>query len=65
MLENYIDGLTELKNVKTTAAQLQVTNGTVILYDGCVSLQYGAAQSYDAQLSTRIKSKEKIQCISA
>ena len=57
MLENAVDGLTELRNVKTITAQLQVTTGTIISYDGYVSLLYSAAQSYDTQFSTRINSK--------
>ena len=57
MLENAVDGLTELRNVKTTAAQLKVTTGTIISYDGYVLLLYNAAQSYDTQVSTRINSK--------
>ena len=52
MLEHSVDGLTELINFKTTAAQLQVTTGTVISYDGYVSLLYGAAQMYYTQLSS-------------
>ena len=54
MLENDVDGLAELRNVKTTDIELQVTNGTIISYDGYISLIYNAAQSYDNQLSTRI-----------
>ena len=57
MLENYIDGLTELRNVKTINAQLQVTTGTVISYDGYISILYSAAKSYDTQFSTSINSK--------
>ena len=57
MLENDIDGLAELRNFKTTTAQIQVTNGTVISYDEYVSLLYGVAQSYDKQLSIQINSK--------
>ena len=38
MLQSDVDGLAELWNVKTTAAQLQVTNGMIISYDGYVSL---------------------------
>ena len=47
MLEKAVDGLTELRNVKTTAAQLQVITGTIIIYDGYVSLLYSTAQNYD------------------
>ena len=57
MLENDIDGLAELRNFKTTTAQIQVTNGTVISYDEYVSLLYGVTQSYDKQLSIQINSK--------
>ena len=46
-LENDVDGLAELRSVKTTATQLQVTNRILISYDGYMSLIYGAAQSYD------------------
>ena len=42
MLENSVDGLTELRHFKTTAAQLQFTNGTIVSYDGYVSLIYSA-----------------------
>ena len=59
MLENVVDGLAELRNVKTTAAQLQVTNGTIISCNGYFSLLYSAAQSYDTQFTTRINSKGK------
>ena len=52
MFENTDDGLSELRNVKTTAAQLQVTTGTIISYDGYFSLLYSAAQSYDTQFSS-------------
>ena len=57
MLENAVDGLAEIRNVKTTDAQLQVTNGTIISYDGYVSLLYSAVQRYDTQFTTRISSK--------
>ena len=59
ILENTVDGLTELRHVKATAVQLQVTTSTVISYDIYVSLLYSAAQSYDTQFSTRINSKGK------
>ena len=48
-----------LEILKKTAAQLQVTTGTVISYDGYVSLLYSTAQSYDTQFSTKINSKEQ------
>ena len=47
-LKNAVDGLTELRNIKTTTAQLQVTTGAVILYNGYISLPYSASKSYDA-----------------
>ena len=47
ILENAVDELTELRNIKTIATQLQATTGTVITYDGYVSLLYSTAQSYD------------------
>ena len=57
MFENTIDGLTELRNVKTASAQLQATTGAVISHDDYVSLLYSDAQSYNTQFSTRINSK--------
>ena len=50
MLENAVDGLSEVRNVKITATQLQVTTGTVISYDGYVSLLYIAFQNYNTIL---------------
>ena len=58
-LENSIDGLTEIRNVKPKATQLQVTSGTIISYHGHVSLLYSAAQRYDTRFSTRINSEEQ------
>ena len=43
MLENDIDGLTELISVETTNTHLHIANGRVIVYDRYVSLFYGAA----------------------
>ena len=57
MLENTVEKLTELRHIKRTAPQLQVTTGAVISYNGYISLIYSAAQSYDTQFSTRIHSK--------
>ena len=34
MLENTVDGLPELRSVKTTDTLLQATNGRIITYDG-------------------------------
>ena len=59
MLENAVDGLTELRNIKTTAAQLHVTTGTIISYDGYVSLPYSAAQSYDTHFLLELIPKDK------
>ena len=55
MLETAVDGLDELRNVKTTAEQLKFTNGTLISFDGYVSLP--SAQRYDTQSTARINSK--------
>ena len=57
MLENSADELNELRTIKITAAQLQVTTGKDISYDGYASLLYSAAENYDTQLSTRLNSK--------
>ena len=57
ILENVVDGLPELRSVKTTAAQIQGTNGRLITYDRYISFLYGATQSYYTQFSTRINSK--------
>ena len=57
ILENDISGLAELRSVKITVTQLQVTNDRVDSYDGYISLLCGAAQIYDTQFSIRIKSK--------
>ena len=57
MFENNVDGLAELRNIKKTAAQLQVTNSTIISYDGYVSRIHSAVKMYDTQFTTRINSK--------
>ena len=59
ILESNVDGLTELRHVKTTAAKLQATTGAIISYDGCVSILYSATHKYDTQFSTRTNSKGK------
>ena len=57
MLENDVDRLAERRNVKKTATQIQITSGTILSYDGYVSLLYSATQSCDTQFATRINSK--------
>ena len=59
MLKNAVDGLAELRNIKTADAQIYVTNDTIISYDVYVSLMYNTAQSYNTQFTTRISSKWK------
>ena len=58
MLKNAVDGLPELRNVKTTVVQLHIVNGQVFPYDGYVSLLHSIAQSYDTNFSTRMNFKD-------
>ena len=57
MLENAVDQLAKLRDFKTTATQLQVSNGTIISYDRYISLLYRSTQSSDTQFTTSINFK--------
>ena len=58
MLENEVNGITDIRAVKTKAAQFRAQMGTNLTYDQYCTLVLSAAQAYDAQHVTKETSCE-------
>ena len=52
MLQNAVHPIQELRQVKTSAAQLQTQTGKAITYTNYIGLLYSAAAQYDSQFSS-------------
>ena len=52
MLQNAVHPIQELRQVKTSAAQLQTQTGKAITYANYIGLLYSAAAQYDSQFSS-------------
>jgi small nuclear ribonucleoprotein (snRNP)-like protein len=58
MLQNLINGIMELQQVKNTTDQMGTTSGTLLTYDEYTTLLLSAASAYDDQFNH----KEQTSC---
>ena len=57
MLENIVNGISDLLTVKTRAAQFRAQMGTKLIYEQYYTLIVYAAQAYDAQHAIKVNSR--------
>ena len=63
MLENSVNGISDLRDVKTRAAQLRAQMGTYLTYEQHCTLILSATQAYDDQHPTKVRSRGTIHSV--
>jgi hypothetical protein len=60
MLQNSVNGIDELRQVKNTADHMGATTGSTLSYDEYITLLLSAASAYDDQYKTKNKAKRHV-----